>query len=382
MGLALIGLVILGLALVAFIMLGANIIRRRARHRPTLRPRTQRLGYSEVKSKLVTFRRHRYNCEELFFSFLFYCGDGIMCALILPTAALVVGLVVTTTSACLWDTDTLAMERQKFPEALELITGQFLRHSPEFYRWRVEDRQKRIATEPDRIELYDDLAVAYDKLGEHEKAIETILAKEKLKPGLYETYANLGTFYIHNGQLEEGLKHIDKAIEINPDAHFGREKYQRMLVEYVLTKRSRGVAGLPLADSSTGDFVNYVDFAGFIWSKRREKKDSSTETDYDPQAAIKGVLGMMKFGKHDSPILLEALGDLLSGSSEHARNNWQLVRTSRRHMKSTIPKPRRSTERKQEMLLRVKLRPAAARMTGHARIICHWKIWKSGSTSS
>jgi hypothetical protein len=102
-----------------------------------------------------------------------------MRALILPTAALVVGVVVTTTSACLWDTDTLAMERQKFPEALELITGQFLRHSPEFYRWRVEDRQKRIAAEPDRIELYDDLAVAYDKLGEHQKAIETILAKEK-----------------------------------------------------------------------------------------------------------------------------------------------------------------------------------------------------------
>ncbi len=172
-----------------------------------------------------------------------------MRALICVTAALVVGVVVTTTSACLWDTDTLAMERQKFPETLELITGQFLRHSPEFYRWRVEDREKRIAVEPNRLELYDDLAVAYDKLGEHQKAIETILAKEKLKPGLYETYANLGTFYIHSGQLEEGLKHIDKAIEINPDAHFGREKYQRLLVEYVLMKRSKGVSGLPLADA-------------------------------------------------------------------------------------------------------------------------------------
>jgi hypothetical protein len=38
-GLALIGLIILGLALVVFIMLGANIIRRRARHRPITRPR-------------------------------------------------------------------------------------------------------------------------------------------------------------------------------------------------------------------------------------------------------------------------------------------------------------------------------------------------------
>ena len=33
----------------------------------------------------------------------------------------------------------------------------------------------------------------------------------------------------------------------------------------------------------------------------------------DAQAAVNGVLGMMRFGKHDSPILYEALGDLLSG---------------------------------------------------------------------
>jgi hypothetical protein len=38
-GLALIGLVILGLALVCFIILVANIIRRYARHRPPARPR-------------------------------------------------------------------------------------------------------------------------------------------------------------------------------------------------------------------------------------------------------------------------------------------------------------------------------------------------------
>ena len=43
-------------------------------------------------------------------------------------------------AACLWDADTLPMERTLFPSVLELITGKFLRHSPEFYRWRVRDR--------------------------------------------------------------------------------------------------------------------------------------------------------------------------------------------------------------------------------------------------
>lgn len=34
----------------------------------------------------------------------------------------------------------------------------------------------------------------------------------------------------------------------------------------------------------------------------------------DVEAAIRGVLGMMRFGQHDSPLLLEALGDLLSAN--------------------------------------------------------------------
>ena len=140
--------------------------------------------------------------------------------------------------ACLWDYDTLKMERSRFPTTLELITGKFLRHSPEFYQWRIEDRQRRLYNEPDNLALYDDLAVAYSKLGQQDKAIETILLKEQKHPGLYETYANLGTFYIFVGEWEKSAETIDKALAINPDAHFGRERYQKYLVEYVL-KRHR-----------------------------------------------------------------------------------------------------------------------------------------------
>src|SRR5438128_1240188 len=148
--------------------------------------------------------------------------------------------------ACLWDYDTLQMERSRFPSALELITGKFLRHSPEFYEWRVRNRLDRLEREPDNLALYDDLAVAYDKLGQDDKAIETIQIKERKQPGLYETYANLGTFYIHGGQPEKGLEYIDKALAINPGAHFGREKYQKALVEYVLLRKRQGKLTLPL----------------------------------------------------------------------------------------------------------------------------------------
>lgn len=220
-------------------------------------------------------------------------------------AALIAVLTPAAAMACLWDYDTLAMERSRFPSTLELITGKFLRHSPEFYEWRIRDRRAKLETEPDNLAYLDDLAVAYDKTGHDDKAIETILKKEQIKPGLYETYANLGTFYIHAGQLEKGLGYIDKAIAINPDAHFGREKYQKLLVEYLMSKRSGGKTTLPLAASDRPDAFSPT-FVGFIRNDRKQWAAG------EQIAAIKGVLGIMKFGKHDSPVVLEVLGDLLS----------------------------------------------------------------------
>ena len=218
----------------------------------------------------------------------------------LQAALLLVLITVAPLSACLWDSDTLAMERQRFPDALELIAGKFLRHSKNYYQWRIQDREPKLYENP-TPQLYDDLAVAYDKLGQSEKAIQLMLEKRERYPNLYETHANLGTFYIHNGELERGIKQIELALVINPDAHFGREVYQKHLVKYILSKQREGAIQYPL-DSSLESFKRPRGFAKYLL-------DHTGEAYLDK--AIKGVLGMMRFGNFDSPILLEALGDLL-----------------------------------------------------------------------
>ena len=70
------------------------------------------------------------------------------------------------------------MERRQFPDLLELITGKFLRHTPEFYYWRVQDRLAKLKKAPSNEKLYDDLAVAYSKLGQNQKAIDLMMEKE------------------------------------------------------------------------------------------------------------------------------------------------------------------------------------------------------------
>ena len=68
--------------------------------------------------------------------------------------------------------------------------------------------KEEVAREPNRLDLYDDLAVAYDRLGQSDKAIAWMERKRQLlgqlpedAPGrrdvLYRYYANIGTFYAH-----------------------------------------------------------------------------------------------------------------------------------------------------------------------------------------
>jgi hypothetical protein len=209
--------------------------------------------------------------------------------------------------ACLWDYDTLKQERARFPDTLEIITGKFLRHSPEFYEWRIKDRLAKLKTDPSNPALHDDLAVAYAKTGQYAKAIATMEALEKIAPGRYETYSNLGTFHFLAGDIPKALPLIDKALAINPDAHFGREKYQRWLGEYLLSKRSRV---LPIAPPDMNFLVqsDRGSFAAFL----RQKLNNDRLEVTDLQPAIRGVLGMMRFADHENPVLLEVLGDLLA----------------------------------------------------------------------
>lgn len=220
--------------------------------------------------------------------------------------------------ACLWDTDTLEQERQQFPDTRELIVGDFVRHSKAYYRWRIEDRQKKPLDQRTPMD-YDDIAVAYDKLGQQDQAIETIQKKIERFPNesVYQSQANLGTFLIHAGKLEEGLTHIEQAIEINPDAHFGREVYQKLLVEYVLEQRAKGNEGLPLASDTIHDFQRFL--AGKLnWPSGGKFDAREDERKVEARKAIKGILGMMRFGHYDSPILLEALGDVLRAQEFNA----------------------------------------------------------------
>ncbi|MFI5204646.1 MAG: PLD nuclease N-terminal domain-containing protein, partial [Flavobacteriales bacterium] len=97
-----------------------------------------------------------------------------------------------------------------------------------------------------------------------------------------------------------------KALKVNPKAHFGREKYQLHLGRYVLQRMIRDSLKLPLMRGKKTGFYDYLMRIEF------NNKDYKSAAHFSELSdAIKGVSGMMTFANHRSPLLLEALGDLL-----------------------------------------------------------------------
>ncbi len=225
-------------------------------------------------------------------------------------------LVAAPAKACLWDSDTIAEERSKFPSAMEILAGKYNRHSPAFYEWRIKDRQKKLAADPDNLALLDDLGVALCKTGKFKEAVAIGERALALDAKRYESLSNLGTYHIFAGDLEKSAELIKAALVIEPDAHFGREKYQLYLVEYMMeVKRVKGQVRLPLrmawpaygSDAYKALTIaeqvklNEIGRAGYFHFVGSEE---------DPAKAVHGILGMMRFANDTLPVLNEAVGDL------------------------------------------------------------------------
>ena len=284
---------------------------------------------------------------------------------------LIVALSLTTASqACIWDNDTLAAEQARFPEIAELITGMFPRHSKEFHAWRLLVCQDRIAKGQTDPFLFDDLAVSQHKLGDHEAAIQTMKDKDKVHPGLYETYSNLGTFYIYTGHLNEADRYISRALEINADAHFGREKYQLWLVRWLQETRANGPEMPDQGHDIYGEPHGFAAYVAKMFNAPKDERGKLTMPRGAQAAALRGVLGMMWFADHDNPILLEALGQLLMAGD---------IRTNAAQLASLsfLLASQKSSDRKDQYRL-VDIAEAAGTFTPEFKLVEQEKLLAKG----
>jgi len=196
--------------------------------------------------------------------------------------------------ACVWDTDTLKEESLGLAAVADTVQGKFFKHSRVFYERKVLYTEPMLKQEKVSPERYDDLAVAYDKLGRTQEAIAIMEAKEKRFPGLYTTAANLGTFHAHAGDFTRALELLSKGLKLNPNAHFGREKYQVKAIEYLqrLAKdpelvRKEELLGLRLDPEQ----------ASFVMNEKERAQNPNLPS--VPKDATVALAGIIRFGSGD-----------------------------------------------------------------------------------
>lgn len=236
-------------------------------------------------------------------------------------------LTATFAWACFWDSDTLRTEAQGVPGVVEAITGFFPVFPDTYYERRIEIARQRIAADPTDLEAYDNLAVSLDRLGDSGAAIEAIAPKrsvveslgEEAGEHLYRSHANLGTFHAHRwirdgasvddlSDLELAQAHIAKAIEINPEAHFGREFVQLAAIEWLLD---------PEAHSFEKMYSGaYPSLLGWL-QKDGSREQFSWHTEYR-EGSQEGLVGLITLGAAEESVdVISALG-LLMLAEEHS----------------------------------------------------------------
>lgn len=215
---------------------------------------------------------------------------------------LLLGLASTSAVACLWDYDTLKDERRGLPGIAEVLAGKWEKHSRFFYEHRVEKMKALLARDPTNLAAYDNLAVAYEKLDDRPAAVVVMEKKEAIKPGEYTTYANLGTFYLHAGDFENGIAYIRKALAINPAAHFGREEYQLKLAEFYRDGRE---------NPKRLEDANFLGIPAERVNSRHGSPDRLKELGLKDNV-FDGIVGIIRFGTGTSAELYLTLGDLLA----------------------------------------------------------------------
>jgi hypothetical protein len=151
----------------------------------------------------------------------------------------------------------------RFAMVHDVIHERYPRHGPAYYRERERLARERIAVvHPESETAFaetDDVAVAMDRTGRTGEAIAVMRDKFKRQTAidlsgkdLYSSYANLGEFLVRANlwrmmsgdeearkRVEEGRDFLKKSIEVNSTAHFGREEWQVVAVNSLLSAGDR-----------------------------------------------------------------------------------------------------------------------------------------------
>jgi hypothetical protein len=205
----------------------------------------------------------------------------------------------------------VAAEAREHPGLVEILTGRFERNPPAYYEARLARVATELAADPNRLDLYDDAAVACDRLHRPEEALVWLAKKREALERLpdsstatdhwYRYHSNLGTVLAHRWlraganpetllEMRGAREEIARALALNSEAHFGRGKYQLMAMDWILASRSTQPEALAAKATDPRSFIDFGSYSnGWV-------DTPSSRLPPPLKDAIEGVSGLIALG--------------------------------------------------------------------------------------
>ena len=234
-------------------------------------------------------------------------------------------------SACGWDYETYHAEAKSMPCVFDALLGYWPKHTDAYHEQRVQAFDHALAWMPHWTRGLDAKGISLLKLDRLSEAERVMKQRLSVAPDAYASHANLGTLYTFTGDFDAALVHIDRAMAIEPQAHFGREKYHRALVAYL----QRGQTDPSVLTSET--FVGVTPTAR---QRERGSKRMYAELGLEDDAIDALVAMLTVYGADELAEVYFALGELLA-----LRGHRRLAYTAYRRAKE-LGHPRKSTAKR------------------------------------
>lgn len=220
--------------------------------------------------------------------------------------------------ACLWHQDTVWIDATYMQDVLSVLVGRFPINPPLYYEMRLQRRQRELAQNPKDLAAYDDAGVASDFLDKPDEAIAWMDKKKaqldalpdgdaRKKEHLYRYLSNQGTFYFHRwlahgashkdlGDIRKARQLLGDALKLNPSAHFGREKYQILVMDWLLKPQKDldtiAISRITGESDSLDDKTKQTVIPSFF--PQLSAKFDKTDVE---EGAVRGLAGLVALGR-------------------------------------------------------------------------------------
>jgi tetratricopeptide (TPR) repeat protein len=227
--------------------------------------------------------------------------------------------------ACIWDSDTLSDEKKHSPTlAAAIISPETMQADVKALRARIE-KLRAVPNESDPA-WWSDWSGAYLRLGEAAEAVKILEPLTNRFATNYAIHANLGTAYHLLGRYAEAEREIARDLEINPDAHFGLEKYHLALLEYLMRDEEYRLRHV-YVDEFTSPFLTEYGLEVYFRNVAVSNENEAAVLDKDASAALSAEVRNHKtFSRNELYRLGQGLDELAwSDKAPAYRLKWNLA---------------------------------------------------------